>query len=145
MKELLPWENTWSLWSARVIALDKGHRKGIRPLAMGTDIRRFMSRLALRLCGEDVATLCGETQLCAGLKHGCAAGIHAHRKAVTGAESQAQCMVNIDASNAFNTVRRSALLQNAGILWPRAARFLANGYQSARLLACHDSLTGGCT
>ena len=34
----------------------------------------------------------------------------------------------MDASNAFQTIRRAAALRNARVLWSRCARFLFNSY-----------------
>jgi hypothetical protein len=85
-----------------------------------------------------VATLCGETQLCAGLKHGCIAGARAHRQAMIAPDTQqVTCMVRIDAAtNAFHSVHRAALIQNAGTLWPRARWYIASQWTPISLRAC---------
>ena len=75
----------------------------------------------------DLMESAGCLQLCAGQKAGCEAAAHAMRDIFD--EEETDAVLFIDASNAFNTLNREALLHNIGYLCPPMATYLRNCYQ----------------
>ena len=69
----------------------------------------------------------GSLQLCAGQKAGCEAAAHAMREIYEEAETDA--VLFVDASNAFNSMNRAALLHNIQYLCPAMSTYLRNCYR----------------
>ncbi|CEM34162.1 unnamed protein product [Vitrella brassicaformis CCMP3155] len=90
---------------------------------------RIMGKAMSLETGFDLERECGEDQLCAGIKGGIEAAIHAVSGLFDCGEGEAECVLAVDAKNAFNNLSRPAALWNARQLWPRASRFLFNTYQ----------------
>ena len=76
---------------------------------------------------EDIQKSCGSLQVCAGLESGCEAAIHAVRETFEDDETEAALL--IDASNAFNSVKRECTLQNIAVLCPSFYIFLIYTYR----------------
>lgn len=74
----------------------------------------------------------GCLQLCAGQKAGCEAAAHAMNDIF--AEQETDAVLFIDASNAFNSINREALLHNMQYLCPPLATYLKNCYQTSSRL-----------
>ena len=70
-----PWAAYCALMVCCLVALDK--RPGVRPVGIGEMLRRALAKLVMRAAGEQVKTLCGNLQLCAGLEDGIEGGNHA--------------------------------------------------------------------
>ena len=86
----------------------------------------------MKILKQDVIDASGSLQVCAGLKCGSEAAIHAMRKMFEADGNEAVLL--IDASNAFNSLNRSAALHNIRILCPTLATFAINTYREpARL------------
>ena len=80
---------------------------------------------------NDVSIAAGALQLCAGQPSGCEAAVHAVRNIF---EEECDAVILVDASNAFNSINRKAMLHNIGILCPAMKIFAENCYStSARL------------
>ena len=75
----------------------------------------------------DIQEACGCLQVCAGLQSGCEAAIHAIREAFEDDATEAALL--IDASNAFNSVKRECSLRNISVLCPALFIFLVNTYR----------------
>ena len=54
--------------ACRLVALDK--RPGVRPVGIGETLHQVLAKLVMRAAGEQVKTVCGNLQLCAGLEAG---------------------------------------------------------------------------
>ena len=86
----------------------------------------------MKILKQDVIDASGSLQVCAGLKCGSEAAIHAMCKMFEAGENDTVLL--IDASNAFNSLNRSAALHNIRILCPTLATFVINTYtEPARL------------
>ena len=88
----------------------------------------------------DVELSCGADQLCGGVR----SGIEGAIRAMTGLFSQHAVssgwgVLLVDASNAFNSLNRAALLWNVRVLWPRCSRFVFNTYQGWATLVLRGS------
>ena len=83
----------------------------------------------------DATMVCGSDQLCAGLCAGLSSGIGGAIHAMNSLFSTHKNLdsywdvLMVDASNAFNSLNRTAMLLHAHVLWPRCARYLFNTYR----------------
>ena len=79
----------------------------------------------------------GNLQLCGGHAGGCEVSRHALVDLFT--QDDAEGVIQLDASNAFNSINRNILLHNAKIICPQFATYICNSYCTpARLF-----ITGG--
>ena len=84
--------------TSRLIAIDK--LPGVHPIGVGEVTRRIIGKAILIIVGEDVLNATGIDQLCAGLREGYEATVHAVRDMFDSLDCEANIL--IDASNAFN-------------------------------------------
>ena len=82
-----------------------------------------MAKCVAKMLKQDVIDASGSIQVCARLKCGSEAEIHAMHK--LGADDNDTVLL-IDASNAFNSLNRSASLHNIRILCPTLATLAIN-------------------
>ena len=111
--------------ASRLIAIDKS--PGVRPIAIGEVSRRIISKAILAVVHSDVLDAAGSSQLCAGLKSGCEAAVHAMKKIMDDDNTQAALLV--DAQNAFNLLNRQLALINIHRICPSIAPILTNIYR----------------
>ena len=79
----------------------------------------------------------GSLQLCTGLPSGCEAAVHAMKDIFE--EEETDGLLLVDASNAFNSLNREALLHNIKYICPPMAQYVNNCYgKPSRLI-----ITGG--
>ena len=110
----------------RLIPLDKGE-SAVRPIGVGEVIRRIMGKCVMHVRKPDVFDASGSLQVCAGHKSGSEVAIHAMRNIFEADETDAVLL--IDASNAFNALKRAAALHNIRVLSPTLATFVINTYR----------------
>ena len=135
---IFPWNEIRALVSNRLIALDKC--PGIRPIGIGETLRRIIGKAICSATRGDIESLCGADQLCGGVKSGIEGAIHAMNEMYSqNCTSDDWGILLVDASNAFNSLNRAALLWNARILWPHCSRFLFNTYSGWAALVVHGS------
>ena len=119
-----------ALVACRLIPLDKN--PGLRPIGIGETFRRIIAKAIMRVIKDDVCHTAGPLQVCAGQEGGCEAAIHAMRTIFDNDETE--CVLLVDASNAFNCLNRRAALHNARILCPAIATVLINTYRDEVLM-----------
>ena len=112
--------------SNRLIPLDKGEG-AVRPIGVGEVLRRIIGKCVTKVIKSEVIEASGSLQVCAGLKSGSEAAIHAMRNIYEADETDAVLL--IDASNAFNALNRSAALHNIRVLCPTIAIYAINTYR----------------
>ena len=112
--------------ACRLIPLDKGEC-AVRPIGVGEVLRRIMAKCVMKILKHEVIDASGSLQVCAGLKCGSEAAIQAMCKMFEADDNDAVLL--IDASNAFNSLNRSATLHNLRILCPTLATFAINTYR----------------
>ena len=108
--------------SSRLIALDKN--PGVRPIGIGETSRRIIGKAILTTISEDIQDAAGPLQLCAGQDAGCEAAVHAMRQLFQSPDAEAVLLV--DATNAFNSLNRQTALRNIQHLCPSLATVLIN-------------------
>ena len=122
--------------ASRLVPLVK-EPAGIRPIGIGEVLRRIIGKTIVAAVKPEIMESSGSLQLCGGQKAGCEAAAHAMRQIYEAEETDA--VLFIDASNAFNSINRNALLHNIRYLCPPIATYLSNCYSTpARLF-----VTGG--
>ena len=98
------------LFGGNLIGLDKKDG-GIRPIAIGYVWRRLAAKCANSYAITRLASRFSPTQLGVGVKGGCEAAVHASRRFVEGMVD-GSVFVKLDFRNAFNCLRRDALLES---------------------------------
>ena len=95
----------------RLIPLDKGNGE-LRPIGVGELIRRIIGKCVTRVTKQDIVDA-RSLQVCAGLTSGGEAATHAMHSIF---EDDTDAMLLIDASNAFNSLNKTAAFHNTRIL-----------------------------
>uniref|UniRef100_A0A1X7SXG4 Reverse transcriptase domain-containing protein n=1 Tax=Amphimedon queenslandica TaxID=400682 RepID=A0A1X7SXG4_AMPQE len=134
---LVDWSRIQALLANRLIALDK--QPGIRPIGIGETLRRIICKVVCMVTRDDATSVCGTEQLCAGLKCGIEGAIHTATELFDSHDDDFGVLI-MDASNAFNSINRLAMLWNIRILWPRASRFIFNTYRGRSSLLLKGSV-----
>ena len=91
--------------------------------------------------GDDVRIECNNDQLCSGIKGGIGGAIHGISQLFESQCVDSGGLLLVDADNAFNSMKRSAGLWNARVLWSRCSRFLLNSYQDYAVLIIRGATT----
>ena len=119
-----------ALLACRLIPLDKN--PSLRPIGIDEVIWRILRKAVTSILKKDVQVSVGNLQLCGGHVGGCEVGVHAVVDIFNDADTKG--VIQIDASNAFNSINRNLLLHNAEIICPRMATYIYNSYcKPARL------------
>lgn len=114
-----------SYLSCRLIPLEK-EPSGIRPIGIGEVLRRIIGKAVVTEIKPDIIESGGCLQLCTGMKAGCEAAAHAMKDIFD--EEETDAVLFVDASNAFNSMNRHALLHNIQYLCPPMAKYVRNCY-----------------
>ena len=119
--------------SCRLIPLDKS--PGIRPIGVVEVLRRIVGKTVAGFLKEEIKDAAGPLQVCAGHSAGSEAAIHAISQVF--AEEGTDGILLIDASNAFNQMKRSVALHNIQITCKEMPLYIINTYRSpSRLFIC---------
>ena len=117
--------------SCRLIPLQK-EPSGIRPIGIGEVLRRIVGKAIVNEIRPEIINAAGSIQVCAGQKAGCEAAAHAMREIFE--EEETDAVLFIDASNAFNSINRKAMIHNIQYLCPPMAMYMKNCYGTASRL-----------
>ena len=98
----------------------------IRPIGIGETLRRLIGKMILRIAQEDILSMDGSLQLCAGQEAACESSVLAMRCGFE--DNDTKAVLFVDVSNHFNSLKRQAALRNAHILCPILAPVLTNTY-----------------
>ena len=63
-----PWAAYRALSDCRIVALD--NRPGVRPVRIGETLQRDISKLVVRVAGDQAKVACGNLQIWAGVESG---------------------------------------------------------------------------
>ncbi|XP_062530416.1 uncharacterized protein LOC134200792 [Bombyx mori] len=130
------------LYGANLCALMK-RDGGIRPIAVGSTLRRIVSKLC---CKEVLPILSGmfrPIQLGVGTKSGCEAAVHAARTFLKG--GGAEVLVKVDLKNAFNCIDRNAFLKEVKEHIPSIYPYLYQCYGNPSKLVYKENLVESAT
>ena len=121
-----------SYFNCRLIPLNINKYPGVRPIGVGETFRRIIGETIGWILKLDIQEVAGLLQTCTGLKSGVEAAVHYMPEQYRVESSEAVILVNVDgvdASNAFNSVNRQALLHNLQILCPQFSKVAINMYR----------------
>jgi len=136
--DIRPWAAIRALMSNRLIALDKN--PGVRPIGIGQIWRRLMAKTVVHMAGHVATMACGTDQLCSGLKSGIEGGIHAMTQVWKDLATEAEFgFLMLDASNAFNELRRVMMIWIVRHEWAIGFHFVFNCYRHWARLVVHSS------
>ena len=119
-------------FGARLVALTKKDG-GVRPIAVGSTLRRLVAKVAAHFVLDDMISLLAPRQLGFGVKGGAEAAVHAARSYLNHLHPDG-VMVKLDFRNAFNTVRRDKMLEATKIFAPEVYPFVHSSYSVASSL-----------
>ena len=117
--------------ACRLIPLNK-NPNGIRPIGIGEVLRRIIGKAIIAEIKPEIMKSAGCLQLCAGQKAGCEASAHAMKEIFE--EEETDAVLFVDASNAFYSLNRNAMLHNIKYLCPHLAMYVKNCYGSSSRL-----------
>ena len=124
------------LIACRLIPLSKN--PGVRPIGVCETLRRIIGEAIMKVVGPEIQRVAGTSQLCAGQKSGCEAAVHAMQQLFDG---DGGAVLLVDASNAFNSLNREAMLHNLQVICPAFATCVINYYRApAALFVGGDSI-----
>ena len=110
--------------ACRSIPLDK--QPGVRPIGIGEVLRRIVSGATMTLLKPEIIQSTAPMQTCAGIRGGIEATIHSVRRMYE--DPEVECILLIDASNAFNALNRATALKNIKYTCPEMSTFVENIY-----------------
>ena len=111
--------------ACRLIPLDKN--PGVRPVGVGEVLRRIVGKAVTASLKQELIDATCPIQVCAGVKGGIEAAIHALRQIYDDPETDGILLV--DADNAFNSLNRNAALHNVQYTCPEFQKYLINTYR----------------
>ena len=111
--------------ACRLIPLDKC--PGVRPIGIGEVARQIIGKVIAKTISNDIQEATGPLQTCAGHLSGCEAAVHAMHQVFESTEAEG--VILVDASNAFNCLNRQTALLNIKNLCPSLVKVLINTYR----------------
>jgi hypothetical protein len=128
-------ESLEALVACSLIPLDKD--PGVRPIGIGEVLRRIMGKVVTKILQKDLVNSVDGVQMCVGQQGGAEAAVHAMVDLFDDESSHG--LIQVDATNAFNSLNRKVLLNNVFQNCPEIAIYTYNCYaRPARLF-----VTGG--
>ncbi|KAG0715538.1 Retrotransposable element SLACS protein [Chionoecetes opilio] len=132
-----------AFFGASLIAIRK-KQGGLRPIAIGSSYRRLASKLVVKRMATSLASQLAPTQLGVGTPLGCETAVHAVRSYVSSHYCSDQVLVKLDLSNAFNSVKREAVLTQVGRRFPAAMPLIRQAYAQPTPLFVADKVIWSC-
>ena len=121
------------LFGANLLALNK-KGGGLRPIAVGSVIRRLSAKVASRKVTSKCAAILGPRQLGFGIPRGSEIAVNAVRLFLQNIRPEDIC-IKLDISNAFNCLRRDSMLDAVAKYVPELYAFTESAYISSSVLA----------
>ena len=129
-----------AFFGASLIALRKKDG-GLRPIAVGSVYRRIAAKVAAAAVSRQIGDQLRPIQLGVATKNGCEAAVHAVRAYTHEYEAtdEDRILVKLDVSNAFNSVRRDAMLEAVQTRAPAIYPLVWQGYSNSAPLFIGES------
>jgi len=105
----IPHDYISTLLAYKLVSIKKKDN-GIRPVGVGECLQCIIGKTITGLLKEDIIHAVGTLQTCAVLESDIEAAIHAVRKSLE--EDNSECLLLVDAGNAFNKLNRKVSLEN---------------------------------
>ncbi len=118
-----------AFFGANLCALSKGNG-GVRPIAVGNTLRRLMAKNCVYSVKSELMDHFAPNQLGFALPHGAEAAVHATRRFCDDSLNMPECLVKLDFQNAFNSVRRDYMLEEAQKVIPAIYPFVLQAYNN---------------
>lgn len=115
------------LYGASLCALTKKDG-GLRPIAIGTTIRRLTLKIACFSVKMDMINYLLPHQVGFGVKFGCEGAVHAVRTYVLHPRNARKLVLRVDIKNAFNSVERDVMLAEIKNKTPQIYHYLRQCY-----------------
>ena len=131
MTDTIPHGYISTLLACRLVLLNKKD-SGISSVGAGECLQRIIGKTITGLLKEDIIHAVGTLQTSAGLESGIEAAIHAVRKSFE--EASSECLLVVDADNAFNKLNRNVSLENIKRLCPPIYTYLHNSYSTPTMV-----------
>ena len=109
-----------------ILYLQCDKNPGVRPIVIGEVLRRIVGKVIIATISPDIVKSAGSIQLCAGQQAGCEAAVHAMNQIFQ--EEETDALLLVDATNAFNSINRQAMLHNIQYICPPMATYAYNSY-----------------
>ena len=119
-------------FGARLIAISKGENKGVRPIAIGTILRKVISSAIAINVKSRLPSFFGPCQCGVGMPGGAENVVHGVRMLLE--DNPGSVVVSLDLSNAFNTVSRSAFVGLVEEHFPELASWIWRCYGAKQFL-----------
>ena len=118
------------------VSLDQN--PGIRSISICETVRRIIAKVVLSITHHDVFEAAGSLQPCVGQPFGVEAAINAVRSHFE--DDSFDCVLMVDASNAFNFLNQKTAMHNILYLCPSLAKMIINCYRQATNLMVSGNL-----
>ena len=116
-----------------------GPDPGVRPIGIGEVLRRIVGKAITKFLKLDIIDSTAPIQVCGGLPGAVEAAIHSVRRTFNDPNTEAVLLV--DAENAFNSLNRSAALNNLQYIYicPEFFKYVLNTYRKPSKLYVANS------
>jgi hypothetical protein len=129
------------LAESRIVFIPKKTAGDLRPLGIGDSWYRLIGRLVVKVIGADLGNDLMPHQLGVGVQGGCEIG--ARLPQYIARKLPGHCVLALDLTNAFGTIRRGLILQGVTARAPSLLRFFRRAYSGASgLVSSSGSLVG---
>jgi len=102
---------------------------GLRPIVVGLTLHRLVSKVANKWGSVRMVADLVPRQLGVGVRGGAEAGVHATRAFLDSAAT-GHALLKLDFTNAFNTVRRDAFIEEVAQKLPELLVYVSASYES---------------
>ena len=126
--------------ACRLVPLDKdseSEQLEIRPIGIGETLRRIVGKAVTSVLKNDITNVAGDLQVCSGQPGGTEAAVHAMKAIYDDVDTE--CILLVDAENAFNAMNRQLALRNMQSICPELSKYLINTYREAPQLVINNS------
>ena len=131
------------VFGANLTALSKKNGD-VRPIAVGNTIRRIAGKICSKSIQELLGNMLQPIQLGFGTKGGCEAAVHVVRDFIY-SQTALRVIFKADFSNAFNTIRRDALMEKVKLYVPSVYGYVYQAYASETSLMYNGNIVHSAT